>query len=65
MWTRDDADVERCVRDLEAGGVYVNGMTASHPALPFGGVKRSGYGRELSGHGIREFCNATTVWRAD
>ncbi|WP_236242105.1 NADP-dependent succinic semialdehyde dehydrogenase [Streptomyces sp. CC228A] len=65
VWTRDDADVERCVRDLEAGGVYVNGMTASHPALPFGGVKRSGYGRELSGHGIREFCNATTVWRAD
>ncbi|MFD3875854.1 NADP-dependent succinic semialdehyde dehydrogenase [Streptomyces sp. NPDC058623] len=64
VWTRDDADVERFVRDLEAGGVFVNGMTASHPALPFGGVKRSGYGRELSGHGIREFCNITTVWRA-
>ncbi|WP_149180440.1 NADP-dependent succinic semialdehyde dehydrogenase [Streptomyces sp. TRM49041] len=64
VWTRDDAEVARCVRDLEAGGVYVNGMTASHPALPFGGVKRSGYGRELSGHGIREFCNATTVWQA-
>ena len=47
----------------EAGGVYVNGMTASHPAFPFGGVKRSGYGRELSGHGIREFCNITTVWQ--
>ncbi len=62
VWTRDDADVERCVRDLQAGGVFVNGMTASHPGLPFGGVKRSGYGRELSGHGIREFCNATTVW---
>ncbi|WP_409234557.1 NADP-dependent succinic semialdehyde dehydrogenase [Streptomyces sp. PA5.6] len=62
VWTRDDADVERCVRDLEAGGVFFNGMTASHPGLPFGGVKRSGYGRELSGHGIREFCNATTVW---
>ncbi|MFB6554350.1 MULTISPECIES: NADP-dependent succinic semialdehyde dehydrogenase [unclassified Streptomyces] len=62
VWTRDDADVDRFVRDLEAGGVYVNGMTASHPALPFGGVKRSGYGRELSGHGIREFCNITTVW---
>ncbi|MGW0711215.1 NADP-dependent succinic semialdehyde dehydrogenase [Streptomyces sp. NPDC002643] len=62
VWTRDAADVDRFVRDLEAGGVYVNGMTASHPAFPFGGVKRSGYGRELSGHGIREFCNITTVW---
>ncbi|GAA2635444.1 NADP-dependent succinic semialdehyde dehydrogenase [Streptomyces vastus] len=62
VWTRDEADIDRFVRDLEAGGVYVNGMTASHPAFPFGGVKRSGYGRELSGHGIREFCNITTVW---
>ncbi|MFF8653135.1 NADP-dependent succinic semialdehyde dehydrogenase [Streptomyces huasconensis] len=62
VWTRDDADIARCVRDLQAGGVFFNGMTASHPGLPFGGVKRSGYGRELSGHGIREFCNATTVW---
>ncbi|MDJ1137117.1 NADP-dependent succinic semialdehyde dehydrogenase [Streptomyces iconiensis] len=63
VWTQDEAEIERFVRDLEAGGVYVNGMTASHPALPFGGVKRSGYGRELADHGIREFCNATTVWR--
>ncbi|MEV8314571.1 NADP-dependent succinic semialdehyde dehydrogenase [Streptomyces sp. NPDC059900] len=62
VWTRDDADIERCVQDLQAGGVFFNGMTASHPGLPFGGVKRSGYGRELAGHGIREFCNATTVW---
>ncbi|MFF9809421.1 NADP-dependent succinic semialdehyde dehydrogenase [Streptomyces coeruleorubidus] len=62
VWTRDEAEVDRFVRDLEAGGVYFNGMTASHPAFPFGGVKRSGYGRELSGHGIREFCNITTVW---
>jgi succinate-semialdehyde dehydrogenase/glutarate-semialdehyde dehydrogenase len=62
VWTRDEAEVDRFVRDLEAGSVYVNGMTASHPAFPFGGVKRSGYGRELSGHGIREFCNITTVW---
>ncbi|WP_431040653.1 NADP-dependent succinic semialdehyde dehydrogenase [Streptomyces sp. P1-3] len=62
VWTRDEAEQERCVRDMEAGGVYFNGMTASHPALPFGGVKRSGYGRELSGYGIREFCNTTTVW---
>ncbi|WP_200301064.1 NADP-dependent succinic semialdehyde dehydrogenase [Streptomyces adelaidensis] len=62
VWTRDSAEADRVVRDLEAGAVYVNGMTASHPAFPFGGVKRSGYGRELSGHGIREFCNITTVW---
>jgi succinate-semialdehyde dehydrogenase/glutarate-semialdehyde dehydrogenase len=62
VWTRDEDEQRRFVRDLEAGGVYFNGMTASHPALPFGGVKRSGYGRELSGHGIREFCNTTTVW---
>ncbi len=62
VWTRDAAEQERCVRDLEAGGVFLNGMTASHPALPFGGVKHSGYGRELGGHGLREFCNITTVW---
>ncbi|MET7698309.1 NADP-dependent succinic semialdehyde dehydrogenase [Streptomyces sp. NPDC005485] len=62
VWTRDEAEVDRFVLDLEAGAVYVNGMTASHPAFPFGGVKRSGYGRELAGHGIREFCNITTVW---
>ncbi|MEV7175461.1 NADP-dependent succinic semialdehyde dehydrogenase [Kitasatospora sp. NPDC093679] len=63
VWTTDHEEQERCARDIEAGGVFFNGMTASHPAFPFGGVKRSGYGRELSGHGIREFCNITTVWR--
>ncbi|GGS51241.1 NADP-dependent succinic semialdehyde dehydrogenase [Streptomyces parvus] len=62
VWTRDQGEQERCARDLEAGGVFFNGMTASHPALPFGGIKRSGYGRELAGHGIREFCNTTTLW---
>ncbi|MFG2222917.1 NADP-dependent succinic semialdehyde dehydrogenase [Streptomyces sp. NPDC048644] len=61
-WTRDAAEQERLARDLQAGGVFFNGMTASHPGLPFGGAKRSGYGRELSGHGIREFCNLTTLW---
>jgi succinate-semialdehyde dehydrogenase/glutarate-semialdehyde dehydrogenase len=62
VWTRDEEEQSRFVRDIAAGGVYFNGMTASHPALPFGGVKRSGYGRELDGHGIRAFCNVTTVW---
>jgi succinate-semialdehyde dehydrogenase/glutarate-semialdehyde dehydrogenase len=62
VWTQDAAEQERCARDLEAGGIYFNGMTASHPAFSFGGVKRSGYGRELSSHGIREFCNVTTIW---
>ncbi|WP_329454332.1 NADP-dependent succinic semialdehyde dehydrogenase [Streptomyces sp. NBC_01497] len=62
VWTRDENEMRRFARDLEAGGVFFNGMTASHPAFPFGGVKRSGYGRELAGHGIREFCNITTVW---
>ncbi|UQA91740.1 NADP-dependent succinic semialdehyde dehydrogenase [Streptomyces halobius] len=61
-WTHDADEQARVARDLQAGGVYFNGMTASHPGLPFGGAKRSGYGRELSGHGIREFCNMTTVW---
>ncbi|MEX3104005.1 MULTISPECIES: NADP-dependent succinic semialdehyde dehydrogenase [unclassified Streptomyces] len=62
VWTRDPDEASRFTDELEAGGVFFNGMTASHPAFPFGGVKRSGYGRELSGHGIREFCNITTVW---
>ena len=47
---------------LEAGAVFVNGMTTSYSELPFGGVKESGYGRELDTHGIREFCNIKTVW---
>ncbi|WP_422774331.1 NADP-dependent succinic semialdehyde dehydrogenase [Plantactinospora sp. WMMC1484] len=61
-WTRDPAEQERFVTDLDAGMVFVNGMTTSYPELPFGGVGNSGYGRELSAQGIREFCNLKAVW---
>ncbi|MBW8482837.1 NADP-dependent succinic semialdehyde dehydrogenase [Actinomadura parmotrematis] len=63
-WTNDPAERDRFVDELEAGQVFVNGMVTSYPELPFGGVKRSGYGRELSEQGIHAFCNAKTVWIA-
>ncbi len=62
IWTSDRAESERAVRDLEAGAVFVNGMSASDPRVPFGGIKRSGYGRELGPHALREFVNVKTVW---
>jgi acyl-CoA reductase-like NAD-dependent aldehyde dehydrogenase len=62
IWTGDTAAAERIAARVEAGAVFVNGMVASDPRLPFGGVKKSGYGRELSAFGIHEFTNVQTVW---
>jgi succinate-semialdehyde dehydrogenase/glutarate-semialdehyde dehydrogenase len=64
VWSTDPDVARRCVDEVEAGQVFVNAMVASTPELPFGGIKRSGYGRELSALGIKEFCNAKSVWIA-
>jgi len=62
VWTADDSKARAIAARLETGGVFINGYTASDARVPIGGVKKSGFGRELSHFGIREFCNAQTVW---
>lgn len=64
VWSNDGEEQDWFIANLDAGAVFLNGMTVSYPELPFGGVKDSGYGRELAAAGIREFCNLKTVWRA-
>jgi len=65
IWSRDFARAEELSKQIESGMVFINGVVKSDPRLPFGGVKGSGFGRELSYHGVREFVNAKTVWLKD
>ena len=62
LWTLDRSRAEILTSRIEAGAVFVNAQVASDARLPFGGIKRSGYGRELSGYGLREFANIKTIW---
>jgi succinate-semialdehyde dehydrogenase / glutarate-semialdehyde dehydrogenase len=62
LWSEDEGERERFVRDVASGMAFINGMVTSYPELPFGGIKQSGYGRELTEVGMREFMNAKTVW---
>jgi succinate-semialdehyde dehydrogenase/glutarate-semialdehyde dehydrogenase len=62
LWSEDQAEREMFIRDVQSGMAFINGNTTSYPEIPFGGVKLSGYGRELSDLGMREFMNAKTVW---
>ncbi len=64
VWTTDPAEQARCISEIEAGMTYLNSPVVSDPRLPFGGIKQSGYGRELSEHGLREFVNMKTVYKA-
>ncbi|MDA3929719.1 MAG: NAD-dependent succinate-semialdehyde dehydrogenase [Prolixibacteraceae bacterium] len=62
IWSKDIEKGERLARQIEAGAIFINGIVKSDPRLPFGGIKNSGYGRELSDYGIKEFCNIKSIW---